>query len=86
MKTTRLIHKIQDLMKQPPEETPRKKLCRTLKVLKSKQKDLEKKLKRTEGRHARQRLKQKIEVLRTQRRKGVELYRLLKQRTADNRG
>ena len=78
MKTTKLIDKFQKLISKGPEETPTKKLCKTVKALKDKQKDLENRLKRTEGKHARQRLRQKIQVLKAQRRKGVELYRSLK--------
>ena len=78
MKTKNLLLKLQELMKRPAEETPVEKLYKTVMALKKKQKKLEKKLKRTEGKHARRRLKQKIEVLRVQRRKGVELYKKLK--------
>ena len=78
MKTTKLIEKFQKLIGNKPEETPAKKLCKTIKALKYKQKDLEGRLKRTEGKHARQRLRQKIDVLRAQRRKGIDLYKSLK--------
>ena len=78
MKTKNLVEKLQELMKRPAEETPVKKLCKTVMALKKKQKKLEKRLQRTDGKHARQRLKQKIRVLRAQRRKGVELYKKLK--------
>ena len=78
MKTTKLIDKFQRLVSKAPEETPSRKLCKTIKALKNKQKDLEDRLKRTEGKHARQRLKQKIDVLKAQRRKGAELYKSLK--------
>lgn len=78
MKTTELIHKIRHLMKKPASETPKKKLCKTIKALREKQRELEKKLKRTEGKQARKRLKQKIDVLRAQRRKGIAVYKSLK--------
>ena len=78
MKTMKLIGKFQKLVSKAPKETPIKKLCKTIKALKHKQKDLESRLKRTEGKHARDRLRQKIDVLRAQRRKGVDLYKTLK--------
>jgi len=65
-------------MKQPAGKTPVKKRGKTVMALKKKQKKLEKRLQRTDGKHARQRLKQKIRVLRAQRRKGIELYKKLK--------
>ncbi len=78
MKTIKLIEKLQQLMQGAPKETPRKKLCKTVKALRGKQRKLEKKLQHTEGKHARQRLKHKIGVLRAQRRKGMALYKSLK--------
>lgn len=78
MKTTKLIERLQALMKGAPKETPRKKLCKMVKALRGKQRELEKKLQRTEGKHARKRLKRKISVLRAQRRKGTALYKSLK--------
>jgi len=78
MKTTKLVAKIQKLLRRPPEETQLKKLRKTIKALKDKQKDLENKLKRTHGKHDRQRLQQKIEVLKAQRLKGAEVYYRLK--------
>ena len=78
MKTKNLVERLQELMKRPAEKTPVKKLGKTVMALKKKQKKLEKRLQRTDGKHARQRLKQKIRVLRAQRRKGIELYKKLK--------
>ena len=56
-----------------------KKLRKTIKALKEKQEDLEHKLRRTQGKHARQRLQQKIDVLHAQRKKGAAAYRKLKE-------
>lgn len=78
MKSSKLIDQIQKLLQRSPEKAKKKKLCQTIKALGKKQKELEKKLKRTEGKRDRQRLKQKIEVLRVQRRKGLEFYRQIK--------
>ena len=78
MKTMKLIAKIQALLQRPPEETELKKLRKTIKALKEKQEDLEHKLKRTQGKHARQRLQQKIDVLYAQRKKGAAAYHKLK--------
>jgi hypothetical protein len=78
MTTDKLIDRIKGLLKQPPEKTKLKKLRKTVKALKEKQQHLEKKLADTEGKHERQRIEQKIKVLRKQRSKGCELYRVLK--------
>lgn len=78
MKTMKLIAKIQTLLQRPPEDTRLKKLRRTIKALKEKQEELENKLKRTQGKHQRQRLQQKIDVLHAQRKKGAAAYRELK--------
>lgn len=77
MKTNKLIKRLKGLMQGAPKETPRKKLRKTVKALREKQRDLEKKLQRIEGKHARRRLKRKIDVLRAQRRKGTTLYKSL---------
>jgi len=78
MKRHKLIARLRALMSGPPEGTPRKKICQALKVLKRKQRELEARLEEVEGPHARQRLRQKIEVLRAQRRKGQQRYREIK--------
>jgi septal ring factor EnvC (AmiA/AmiB activator) len=78
MKTMKLVARIQKLLRRPPEETPLKKLRKTIKALKEKQRELEGKLKHTHGQRERQRLQQKIDVLNAQRRKGAEVYRQLK--------
>jgi len=78
MKTMKLVAKIQELLQRPAEETKIRKLRKTIKALKDKQKELEHKLKRTHGKHDRQRLEQKIAVLKAQRLKGAEVYYRLK--------
>ncbi|MCB1803142.1 MAG: hypothetical protein KDI82_15730 [Gammaproteobacteria bacterium] len=78
MKSRKVLAQIQELLKKSPEKAKKKKLCQTIKALSKKQKELEKKLKRVEGARERERLKQKIEVMRMQRRKGVEFYRQIK--------
>jgi hypothetical protein len=78
MKTMNLIDKLNRLMAEPARDTPLKKLRKTVRALRQKQKDLEETLRHTKGRHARQRVEQKIQVLRAQRRKGAERYRALK--------
>lgn len=78
MKTMKLIERIQKLLGRPPEETKLKKLRKTIRLLKDKQDELEKALKHSHSKHARQRLQQKIDVLRAQRQKGAETYRMLK--------
>ena len=83
MKTTKLIARVQKLLQRPPEETKLKKLRKTVKALKQKQEDLEDKLKHTRSKPARERLQQKIDVLKAQRRKGAEVYRRLKDEQKD---
>ncbi|MCB1787594.1 MAG: hypothetical protein H6955_05770 [Chromatiaceae bacterium] len=78
MKTTKLVARVRKLLSRPPQDTKLKKLRKTVKALKKKQEELEDKLKRTRGKDARQRLRQKIDVLRAQRQKGAEVYRRLK--------
>ena len=78
MKTSKLVATLQKLLQRPPEETKIKKLRKTIKKLKAKQKELEDRLKHTHGKHDRKRLQQKIDVLKVQRRKGVEVYQRLK--------
>jgi FtsZ-binding cell division protein ZapB len=78
MKTMKLLDKLNDLIARPPAETPLKKLRKTVRALKEKQAELEESLKQTKGHHSRERLEQKIQVIKAQRRKGAERYRALK--------
>ncbi|QID19143.1 hypothetical protein G3580_16865 [Nitrogeniibacter mangrovi] len=78
MKTRKLIGRLRLWMTGPPAETPRRKLRKALRELKARQRALEAELERTDGLHARQRLRQKIEVLRAQRQKGVRRYRAIR--------
>lgn len=78
MKTTKLIQRIQKLLNRSPEETKLKNLRKTIKQLRNKQRDLEKKLKHSHGKYQRRRLQQKIDLLYLQRGKGLEVYRRIK--------
>ena len=60
-----------------------KKLRKVLKTLKSDQEKLQLKLAEAEGEHERRKLGQKLEVIRLQREKGVELYQTLKATRGD---
>ena len=60
-----------------------KKLRKVLKSLKSDQEKLQQKLAEAEGEHERRKLGQKLEVIRLQREKGVELYQTLKATRGD---
>jgi hypothetical protein len=60
-----------------------KKLRKVLKALKSDQEKLQLKLAEAEGEHERRKLSQKLEVIRLQREKGVELYQTLKATRSD---
>lgn len=78
MTTGKLVERIRSLLADPPKKSKLKKLRKTVRALKEKQKHLEKKLEKVSGKHERQRIEQKIKVLRKQRAKGCELYRTLK--------
>jgi hypothetical protein len=60
-----------------------KKLREVLKALKHRQKELESKLEHTTGAHEQRKLKQDIEVLSLQRKKGVKVYKDLKHERAE---
>lgn len=83
MKTKSLLDRLHKLLQRPPEKARLKKLRKTIKALKEKQKDLEDQLERADGSHARKRLQQKIAVLRAQRKKGAAVYRELKAANTD---
>jgi hypothetical protein len=78
MTTGKLVERIKSLLADPPEKSKLKKLRKTVRALKEKQKHLEKKLEKASGKHERHRIEHKIKVLRKQRAKGYELYRTLK--------
>lgn len=78
MKTSKLVDRIQEIISAPRKDTKLKKLYKTVKALKKKQRRLEAELKETSGKRARQHLRQKIDVLRVQRRKGCKVYRAIK--------
>ncbi|WP_227816240.1 hypothetical protein [Nitrogeniibacter aestuarii] len=78
MKTQKMLGKLRALLRGPLEDTPRKKICKAIKALKARQRELEARLMQTEGKRARQRLEQKIHVIRAQRLKGQQRYREIK--------
>jgi hypothetical protein len=59
-----------------------KKLRKVLQKLKKRQKELVAALEGTEGQHERRKIEQEIEVLKLQRKKGVKVYKRLKQAQA----
>jgi lysophospholipid acyltransferase (LPLAT)-like uncharacterized protein len=59
-----------------------KKLRKVLQKLKKRQKELVAALEGTEGKHERRKIEQEIEVLKLQRKKGVKVYKRLKQAQA----
>jgi hypothetical protein len=78
MSTGKLLDRLKAWLDDPPEKSRLKQLRRTVKALKQKQRELEVRLDKTEGKHARHRLEHKIRVLKKQRSKGAALYRELK--------
>ena len=59
-----------------------KKLRKVLQKLKKNQKQLVASLEQADGEHERRKIKQDIEVLKVQRKKGIKVYKELKQATA----
>jgi hypothetical protein len=59
-----------------------KKLRKVLHKLKKRQKELVASLEGTEGQHERRKIEQEVEVLKLQRKKGVKVYKRLKQSQA----
>jgi len=78
MKTRRMIEQLRALLRGPAKETPSRQICKALKALKARQHELEIQLRHTEGKRARHRLEQKIQVLRAQRLKGQQRYKEIK--------
>ena len=81
MGTPKLLDKLNKLMGLDDKASKKeiKKLRKVLGDLKKKQVKLTEKLENAEGEHERLKQKQKIEVIKLQRQKGVELYQSLKQ-------
>ena len=81
MGASKLLDKLNKLMGLDDKASKKeiKKLRKVLGDLKKKQVKLTEKLENAEGEHERLKLKQKIEVIKLQRQKGVELYQSLKQ-------
>jgi len=78
MKTRKMLGKLRAMLRGQLEDTPRRKICKAIKALKARQRELEVRLTHTEGKRARQRLEQKIHVIRAQRLKGQQRYREIK--------
>ena len=80
MTTAKLFERLNHLLESQAEADKKhiKKLHEVLKKLKKKQKLLKVELLETEDEHQRRKLKQDIEVINLQRRKGVEVYKKLK--------
>jgi len=84
MKAAKLLGRLGGLVQASDEVDKQrlKRLCKVIKELKHKQKGLEKELKEATDKERRKRLKRSIEVIRVQRKKGVETYRAMKQARA----
>ena len=81
MKRKKLLKKLNTLlsMGEDADKEQIKKLHKVLKTLKEKQSTLQVKLDSAKGDHERRKIKQKIEVIQRQRKKGVEVYKALKE-------
>lgn len=81
MKTSKLLDRLSGLIASPEDigKDRLKKLRKVVKELKAKQDKLEKELKKECDAETRHRLERSIEVVRTQRKKGAEVYRTIKQ-------
>jgi len=81
MKTSKLLEKLGNLTSTAPQldKERLKKLRKVVKELKAKEKRLEKERRREKDPDERHRLKMAIQVVHTQRKKGVEVYKGIKQ-------
>jgi type II secretory pathway component PulF len=81
MKRKKLLKKLNKLMGvgEDADKEQIKKLHKVLKILKEKQANLQEKLDSAQDDHERRKIKQKIEVIQRQRKKGVEVYRAMKE-------
>ncbi len=80
MKTTTMLDQLSDLLNSDKRKrkSKRKHLRALLKDLKKRQKQLEEKLAHTDDREKRHKLKREIEIIIEQRRKGIRLYKELR--------
>ncbi len=80
MKAKKLLARLNSLMglEEGADKSEIRKLREVLKALKAKQAKLEAKLEGTEGEHERRKIRQKLEVIKQQRQKGVKVYLSLK--------
>lgn len=88
MKREKLLEKLAKLTR-PAERIKKKqvkKLREVLAELKEKEDKLREQLQQTAGKDEQRKIQQKIEVIRMQREKGVEVYRQQKQARAQERG
>lgn len=85
MKAKKLLGKLNKLtgLGKDANKKEIEKLRKVLKALKEKQRKLRAKLDTVEGEHERRKIKQQLEVIQRQRKKGVEVYRSLKAADAD---
>lgn len=81
MKTKELLDKLNRLMGlgENADQEEIRKLRKVLKALKEKQRKLAEKLEEAQGEHERRKLQQQLEVVRHQRKKGVAVYKSLKE-------
>ncbi len=84
MKTKKLLEKLNRLigLGDNADQEEIKKLRKVLKALKEKQMKLTGELEAAKGEHERRKLQQKLEVVRAQRKKGVAVYKSLKEARA----
>lgn len=85
MTTAKLFERLNGLLASQAEADKKhiKKLHEVLKKLKKNQKALRAELEDAEGEHQQRRIRQEIEVINVQRRKGVDVYKELKRARAE---
>jgi len=85
MKSQKLLKKLNKLtgLGEDADQKQIKKLRKVLRALKEKQETLKAGLETAEGEHERRKLRQQLEVIQQQRKKGVEVYKALKEARDD---
>ena len=88
MTNEKLFNKLGSLLEtsEDADKKHNKKLRKVLRKLKKSQKELQAGLDEVQDDHERRKIKQEIEVLKLQRKKGVKVYKALKQAATENGG
>lgn len=78
MKPSKLIKRLNKLLKSGETESRQQELTQTLKKLKKKSLDLEQRIESCEEESSKQKLQEKLAILQSQRRKGIKILKQIK--------